>query len=84
MATKPSVMDELEALKTVTTSESQGNSEEDKGRKRAAGQWISHYIAVTKLKEEFLASGGKPEEFTKTTAEKLLLASWDISRETAI
>ncbi len=81
---KIAVMDQLEALKAVTNSDNGASSEDQKGRERAAGQWVSHFIAVTKIKENFLASDGKPEEFTKKLAEKLLVAEWDVKRDTAI
>ena len=83
MSTKPSVMDELEALKAVSNT-SEATTETDKNRERAAGQWTSHYMAVLAVKENFIASGGKAEEFTKELAVKLLLADWSTKRQTAI
>jgi hypothetical protein len=80
---KPSVMDELEALKAVTNT-TESVTETDKNRERAASQWTSHYMAVLAVKENFIASGGKPEEFTKELAVKLLLADWSTKRNTAI
>jgi len=81
---KVSVMDQLEALKTITTGESTNDSDKEKGRKAAASKWVSHYLAVVEAKEHFLKSGGKPEEFTKEVAEKLLIAGWDDKSKQAI
>jgi len=81
---QPSVMDQLEALKAVTNTGNENASETDKNRERAAGQWISHYMAVNTVKKTFIESGGQPEEFTKELAQKLLLADWETKRSIAI
>jgi len=76
-----------EELKALLAREAEINaSEEDHqktlaARKRAAKDWVQHYVYVTKFKAELIEGGLKPEEFTADHAVKALVAKWEETAE---
>jgi hypothetical protein len=48
-------------------------------RRRKAKDFVQGYIKILAIKEEFLANGGNPEDFTAITAEELLYQEWTLN-----
>lgn len=73
------------ALERMQASNENGVTKEEQEklgyRTKAATQWVAHYIRVTELKEQFIASN--PDDlFTAEIAEKLLVESWETKEDT--
>lgn len=76
------------ALRELLTKQAtQAASEADSGRteaarKRAAKDWVSHYVYIAGFRQELIDTGVvTADEFTQTLAETLLLDKWNDKAE---
>ena len=76
-------LDKFAALKAVTA---QNTSEEDtkthKNRVKAAKEWVQHFVYVTKIRQEAIDMGIKPEDFTTEVAVDLMVEQWETTAKT--
>lgn len=55
------------------------DGDKQKGRERAAQQWVAHYLAVDDLITELVQEGHvDPGKLNQTSIEKLLVESWEL------
>ena len=72
-----SQLDKFEALKAMTAEPTSDDKGKTEGRAKASQQWVAHYIAVNKIKTEWMENPEtKDKPFTAEIAEALLVETW--------
>ena len=75
-------LDKFEALKAMTKEPTSTDKDKSEGRNRASQQWISHYIVVSDIKNEWSKDPeNKDKVFTAKLAEELLVEHWNTKED---